>query len=113
MKRGEEQKAVSRLQKAVSSKQIADQRWELEDNGLRTSTLAVRTSNFVLRRSLVSSSRLTVTDDLTAARAVIQIVQLSKTLAAVFVLRLNLHSTQRAVVDDERIHTLFLPWRRK
>ena len=66
-------------------------------------------SHFSLRRSSVSPPCFTVADDLTAAGAMFHIVQLSKALAAVFVLRFNLYSAQRAVVDDERIHNKFLP----
>ena len=59
--------------------------------------------------NLVAAPRFAIADDLSAARAVLQIVYLSKTLAAVFVLRLNLHPAKCAMVDDKCIHGLILP----
>ncbi len=41
----------------------------------------------------------------------LKVVFLSEALAAVLIFRLDLHPTQRAVVDDERVHFLFPPVR--
>jgi hypothetical protein len=62
---------------------------------------------------LISTPSLAIADDLSTAGAMIEVVYLPKALAAIFVFRLNLHSTDRAVVDDERIHIAFPPLRAK
>jgi hypothetical protein len=57
----------------------------------------------------VSYPHFTLTNDLPAAGAVVEVVFLSEALAAVFVLRLDLLATDRTMVDDEHVHSLIPP----
>jgi hypothetical protein len=55
------------------------------------------------RANLITTPRFAIADDLAATGAKFKIIFLFETLAAEFVFRLNFHTAERAMIDDERI----------